>query len=107
MNTKIEGMAPGMPRPSSGSAASSTAGTANTAGLGGAVQRGPVNASDSVNLSGEAAGLASLERSMAEQPAFDDAKVAALRAAFETGTYKIDAQEIAARLTDLERALGV
>ena len=99
MTTKIEGMAPGMPRPSSGSSqAGATSRSGNAAGR--------VATGDSVRLSGEATDLASLERSLAEAPAIDAARVAAVRAALDTGTYQIDPQEIAARLTDLERALG-
>jgi len=101
MNTKIEGMAPGMPRPSS---SSGQAMAAPRSGSGTAAER--VATGDSVRLSGEATDLASLERSLAEAPAIDAAKVAAVRAALDTGTYRIDPLEIAARLTDLERALG-
>lgn len=100
MTTKIEGTLPGMPRPSS----AGTAGAGSAARTG---ERGRVGGGDSVKLSGEASGLASLERQMAESPGYDAAKVAAVRAALESGSYRIDPMEIAARLTQLERALGV
>lgn len=102
MNTKIEGMAPGLPRPSSSGSAPAGASRA------GAGERSrATSGDDSVRLSGEAAGLASLERSLSEASAIDAAKVASVRAALESGSYKIDPQEIAARLAELERALGV
>jgi negative regulator of flagellin synthesis FlgM len=101
MTTKIEGMPPGMPRPSS------SAGSAGGSAAPRAGERGRVASGDSVQLSGEAAGLASLERKMAESPGYDAAKVAAVRAMLDSGSYRVDPQEIAARLTQLERALGV
>lgn len=97
MNTKIEGSAPGLPR------LSTTAQAPRAADR----ERAPVGSSDSVKLSGEAASLASLERSLADAPAIDEAKVTNLRAALESGSYRIDPQEIANRLSDLERALGM
>lgn len=100
MTTKIEGTWPGMPRPSAAGTASAGAGPRTS-------ERGRVGGGDSVQLSGEAAGLASLQRKMAESPGYDAAKVAAVRAALDSGSYRVDPQEIAARLTQLERALGV
>lgn len=100
MNTKIEGLGPAVPRPSSAASAP----VAAPRGAGG--ERGRVGAGDSVQLSGEAAGLASLQRELASSPGYDEAKVAALRTMLDTGTYRVNPQEIAARLAQLERVLG-
>jgi negative regulator of flagellin synthesis FlgM len=103
MTTKIEGMPPGMPRPSS--SAGSTPRAAESAR--GSQAASTAAAGDSVvRVSGEAASLASLERAMAESPAFDAAKVAEVRAAIESGSYQADARQIAARMGAMERALG-
>lgn len=99
MTTKIDGLPPGVPRPSSSGNAPAASGRATSAERRGA-------AGDVVQVSGEAAGLASLERAMAESPAFDAPKVAALRALIESGQYQVDTQQIAARLAEVERALG-
>ena len=63
-------------------------------------------AADSLRLTGEAAGLQALERELAAPAGIDLARVAAIRAALEDGSYRIDPQEIANRLLALERELG-
>lgn len=60
--------------------------------------------SDSVRLSGEGVSLQSLQRQDAGTP-FDAAKVAALRAAIDDGSYTVDARAIAQRLLADEHAL--
>jgi negative regulator of flagellin synthesis FlgM len=102
MTSKIEGLLP-TGRPSSPTPANSTRASG---AAGGTAKPGTPAADSSVKVSGEAAGLASLERQLSEAPAMDFAKVAAVRAALESGAYKVDPQAIAARLTQLERELG-
>ena len=64
-------------------------------------------ATDSIRLTGEAEGLQALERQLGAAPAgIDVARVNALRAAIADGSYRVDAQEIATRMLDLERQLG-
>ena len=64
-------------------------------------------ASDSIRLTGEAEGLQALERQLGAAPAgIDVARVNALRAAISDGSYRVDAQEVATRMLDLERQLG-
>lgn len=64
-------------------------------------------ASDSVRLTGEAEGLHALGRQLGAAPAgIDAAKVDAVRTAIADGSYRIDAQQIATRMVDLERELG-
>jgi negative regulator of flagellin synthesis FlgM len=100
MNTKIDGLPPGVPRPTSGNPQGSAPKSAESG-------RSTSTAGDSVvRVSGEAAGLASLERSLSESPAFDTARVAALRSAIESGSYRADAEQIAARMAAMERMLG-
>lgn len=100
MNTKIEGMQ-GTPVRSSGSvtAASRVGGSRPDSAV------SPVD--DSVQLSDEAADLASIAKQLGGAPTMDAAKVASVRSALESGSYRINAQEIARRLTQLERELGV
>ncbi len=64
-------------------------------------------AGDSIRLTGEAEGLQALERQLGAAPAgIDVARVNALRTAIADGSYRVDAQEIATRMLDLERQLG-
>lgn len=61
---------------------------------------------DSLRLTGEAAGLQALERSLGTAPAgIDAARVDQVRAALADGSYRIDAQEIASRMLAFEEAL--
>lgn len=63
-------------------------------------------AGDSLRLTGEAEGLLALERQLGAAPAgIDLARVDALRAAIADGSYQVDAQAIATRMLDLDRAL--
>ncbi|MCK7595174.1 flagellar biosynthesis anti-sigma factor FlgM [Pseudomarimonas salicorniae] len=100
MNTKIDGLTSPVTR-STGSPAKAPA--APAPGKGGAA----AGVDDSVKLSGDAVDIVALAKSMGGAPAFDAAKVQAVRTALETGTYRIDAQDIARRLVQLERQLGL
>lgn len=61
---------------------------------------------DSMRLTGEAAGLQALERSLGAGPAsIDVAKVNAVRAALADGSYRVDPEQIATRMLALEEAL--
>lgn len=62
---------------------------------------------DSLRLTGEATGLQTLARELGAAPAgIDLERVNAVRAALADGSYRIDAQAIADRMLDLERALS-
>ncbi len=69
----------------------------------------PVNAvapSDSVRLTGEAAGLKqAVDRELRMPASFNVEKINAIRAAIAGGTFQVDPQEIANRLLALERQL--
>lgn len=78
----------------------------DAAGEGAAPSASPAG-SDSLKLSGEAAGLISAQREIsAGAPSMDQAKIDALRSAISAGTYRINPQEIASRLIALERKLA-
>ncbi|AXK71298.1 flagellar biosynthesis anti-sigma factor FlgM [Lysobacter sp. TY2-98] len=63
-------------------------------------------AADSVRLTGEATGLQAAVESQLGQPApLDMAKVNAVRAALDDGSYQINPQDIANRLVALERQM--
>lgn len=96
MNTKIDGISGAGPR-ANVTGPSSTNTQIRPAG-------GSTGAEDSVELSGE---MAALRKQLANAPSIDQARVAAVRASLESGTYRVDVQEIARRLTALERQLGV
>lgn len=63
-------------------------------------------AADSMRLTGHAAELRTLQKELSSKPAsMDVARVNALRDAISDGSYKVSPQEIAVRLTQLEREL--
>jgi len=66
----------------------------------------PARASDSLRLTGEAAGLQALQRELTAAPAIDAAKVDAVREALALGRYRINPDTIAARMLELDRQLG-
>ncbi|RDE22382.1 flagellar biosynthesis anti-sigma factor FlgM [Motiliproteus coralliicola] len=60
---------------------------------------------ETVKLSNEAQNLSKLEESVAQLPDVDETKVAQIKQAIEDGSYSIDAERIAAKLTSLEGSL--
>ena len=85
-------------------------------GAGRAVQRpqdaatgGPTNSNgqggSSVQITGTARQMASLEQAVRDLPAVNGTKVAQISAAIEQGTYKVDARDIANKLIQMEKAL--
>ena len=72
-----------------------TGGTQNSQGSGGS----------SVQITGTARQLASLEQAVRDLPAVNDARVAQLSDAIEQGTYTVDARHIANQLIQMDKAL--
>jgi len=60
---------------------------------------------DQVKLSGESTLLTQARSQPSREASFDQARVDAVRAALKAGTYRIDPQEIASRLSNLEQEL--
>lgn len=81
--------------PNSGNSGS-TSGTADTVN--------PAT-SDSVNLTGQARQLQTLEARIASEPVVDTQRVQAVRTAVESGTFTIDPERIADKMISLEQAL--
>lgn len=63
-------------------------------------------AASHVKLTDSAVQLATLERALAQVPDVDLERVQRLRAEIASGDYKVDAQRIATKLMQLERALA-
>lgn len=102
MTTKIEGSPPPA-RPADMQAMATAAPRTSAAG-----KTEPVAAlaEDSMRLTGDAADLRAMQKALSAKPAgIDMARVDALRAAIDDGSYTVNPREIAARLTALERAL--
>ena len=74
-----------------------TGGTQNSQGSGGG---------SSVQITGAARQLASLEQAVRDLPAVNDARVAQISNAIEQGTYTVDARHIANQLMKMEKALA-
>lgn len=65
----------------------------------------PVEAADSVRLTGEATQLQAVQRELSAAPAIDQARVQAVREALENGSYKINPDAIATRMLGLDQQL--
>ena len=59
-----------------------------------------------LRLTGEATSLQALQRDLSVAPAIDPARVAEVRQALESGSYRIDPAKIAERMLDLDKQLG-
>jgi len=62
--------------------------------------------SSDVHITGTARQLVELEQMVKDMPAVDEAKVAAISAAIENGTYKVSADKVADHLMQIEQALA-
>ena len=59
-----------------------------------------------VHITGTARQLVELEQMVSNMPAVDEAKVAAISASIEQGTYKVSADKVADGLMQIEQALA-
>ena len=59
-----------------------------------------------VHITGTARQLVELEQMVKDMPAVNEAKVAAISAAIENGTYKVSADKVADNLMQIEQALA-
>lgn len=62
--------------------------------------------SSEVHITGTARQLIELEQVVKDMPAVDEAKVAAISAALEQGTYKVSSDKVAEGLLQIEKALA-
>jgi negative regulator of flagellin synthesis FlgM len=65
----------------------------------------PAQNADHVTLTDSARSMQKIEEAVAKAPVVDAAKVAAVKQAISSGTYKIDAGRIAGKLLKYERGL--
>lgn len=65
----------------------------------------PVEAVDSLRLTGEATNLQALQRELSTAPAIDSGRVQAVREALENGSYRINPEAIAQRMLDMDQQL--
>lgn len=63
-------------------------------------------AADQVSLTPAAQQLRGLEQRIADQPVVDMQKVSAVKEALANGSFEIDANRVAGKMMNLERALG-
>ena len=71
-----------------------------------ASQQSSGSETESVQITGAASQLASLEQTVKSLPVVDEARVSALRSAIDQGTYQISPGKIADNLMQFEHALG-
>ncbi|WED21097.1 flagellar biosynthesis anti-sigma factor FlgM [Vibrio sp. JC009] len=67
---------------------------------------GSKTSSDSVSLSQQGKAMGQLQQTMASQPSFDSAKVAAIKEAIANGSYRVDAEKLADNMMKFEDELG-
>ena len=79
--------------------------TPATAAPAGGGETRPVEAADSVRLTGEATQLQAVQRELSAAPAIDQARVQAVREPLENGSYKINPDAIATRMLGLDQQL--
>ena len=68
-------------------------------------QARPVEAVDSLRLTGEATSLEAMQRELSTAPAIDAARVQAVRESLQNGTYTINPDAIASRMLELDQQL--
>jgi negative regulator of flagellin synthesis FlgM len=68
--------------------------------------RTPEQDSSDVHITGTARQLIELEQMVKDMPAVDEAKVAAIAASIEQGTYKVSPEKVADSLLQIEQALA-
>ena len=64
------------------------------------------NSPDSVSLSQQGKAMGQLHQTMAAQPSFDSAKVAAIKEAIANGSYRVDPEKLADNMAKFENELG-
>ncbi len=74
-------------------------------GISGDAPARPVEAADSLRLTGEATNLQALERELSTAPAIDTQRVAAVRESLQNGSYRINPDAIASRMLELDQQL--
>lgn len=60
---------------------------------------------ESVNLSSQARDLKQLEQKLGDFPDMDDEKISQIRSALEDGSYKVDAQQLAQKMLDMDKSI--
>ncbi len=61
---------------------------------------------DSVSLSQQGKAMGKLQQDLASQPAFDSAKVAAIKEAIANGSYRVDPEKLADNIMKFEKELS-
>ena len=62
--------------------------------------------SDTVNLTGTAAQLRSLEHSLAQQPVVDNQRVSSVRNDINAGTFSVNAERVAEKMIQMETMIS-
>jgi len=89
------------PRPSADKAGSA----AKTASAEQAPAQSTQARGESVNLSSQARNLKQLEQKLGDFPEMDDERIAQIRSALEDGSYKVDAQQLAQKMLDMDKSI--
>ncbi|AFP30663.1 flagellar biosynthesis anti-sigma factor FlgM [Marinobacter sp. BSs20148] len=60
---------------------------------------------ESVNLSSQARDLKQLEQKLGDFPEMNDEQISKIRSALEDGSYKVDAQQLAQKMLDMDKSI--
>ncbi|PFG08432.1 MULTISPECIES: flagellar biosynthesis anti-sigma factor FlgM [unclassified Marinobacter] len=60
---------------------------------------------ENVNLSTQARDLKQLEQKLGDFPEMDDERISQIRSALEDGSYKVDAQQLAQKMLDMDKSI--
>ena len=101
MTSKIDSMSPSLVSLGGATKAGADKATGSTVASG-----TPAAPADKVSLTGNAVRLQQLSKAAGDGPVVDTKKVNATRSAIASGTYKVDSQSVAAKLSRMDWELG-
>ncbi|KEF32527.1 Negative regulator of flagellin synthesis FlgM [Marinobacter nitratireducens] len=106
MSVDFNGIGPGQVNTQRTTADKSTA-TQNTKPSAGEQARTQAQGArgDQVSLSNQAKNMKQLEQKLGDYPEMDDERIAEIRSALESGTYKVDADKVAQKMLEMDESI--
>ena len=106
MSVDLNGIGPGQVN-TNRTTADKAAGSQSTPSTSGeqAKAQSPAARGESVSLSSQAKNLKQLEQKLGDYPEMDDDRIAQIRSALESGTYKIDAEKLAQKMLEMDNSI--
>jgi len=106
MSVDLNGIGPGQVNTTRTTADKSTGSQSSPSTAGEqAKAQSPAARGESVSLSNQAKNLKQLEQKLGDYPEMDDDRIAQIRSALESGTYKIDAEKLAQKMLEMDNSI--